>query len=83
MNEEDFEIPEMDGDDMIVHIDQTTPEDVRDGLISIRAPCQVCGVVLGLPYVWIVPGDRFQGRDFFVHPHCVAALKSGKFFSPN
>ena len=80
MKEKDFE---MDGGDMLIPIDKNTPREVRDGLVDTRAPCQVCGVPLGLPYVWIVPGDQFQSRDFFVHKHCVEAMKSGQFFSPS
>jgi len=65
--------------DMEIRIDETTASnfapdpDFGDSLPREDASCSVCGSALRLPYVWIV----FDGdcEDFFVHEHCVMALK--------
>jgi hypothetical protein len=78
MKEKDFEVPEMLDGDMIVHIDETIPLEVRDDLVSVHSPCHVCGVPLGLYFVWIVPEGPIH--DFFVHENCFAAFKTGQYF---
>lgn len=79
--EDDFDSPETVAD-MEVVVDRATPSAIRHMLCEFLSPCPVCGMPLGLPYVWFVFQDAFQGSDFFVHEQCVEALKAGRFFSP-
>ena len=79
--DDDFDIPETLGN-MEVVVDRATPADVRHMLCELLSPCAVCGMPIGLPYVWFVFEAPFQGIDFFVHEQCVDALKAGRFFSP-
>ena len=81
MCDDDFDVPET-LCDMEVVVDRTTPPDIRQMLCEFLSPCPVCGMPLGLPYVWFVFHEPFQGLDFFVHEQCVDALKAGRFFSP-
>ena len=60
-----------------VLIDGSSPDfDAED----LKCRCPVCRSTLGVPYVWIVFEQETDPVDFFVHPHCVARLKTGQFF---
>lgn len=83
MKEKDFEVPEMNGGDMIIPIDSTTHEYVHGDLVDPASPCLVCGKDLGFPYLWVVPEQQTQPQDFFIHRRCLSALKAGWLFSPS
>ena len=63
MNEEYFETPELEGD-MEVVASRTASLEELSILSDACSPCAVCGMPLGLPYVWFVFEAPFQGIDF-------------------